>query len=106
MRDVTRVRTAVGRRHRLHVVEVGPPGFGDRTGVVQVVFIQLLDIRSVAAEQIGVRAKGLHHDASPCRTSFSSKMLRAVPERNDLRLTPAVAASSALSRAPTIPIFR
>ena len=52
---------AVGGGQRLQVVEVGTPGLVDRGRVLEVAFIQLLHEGGIAAEQIGVLAKGAHH---------------------------------------------
>ena len=76
---------AVGGRHHLHGVEVGPPLLRNRAGIVQVAFVQLFDVRCVTAEQIGIGLKGLHHRASPLSTSFSSKVReRAAPVAGSL----------------------
>ncbi len=54
VRDVARARRAVGRRHQLHLVEVGAPFFGHRARIVEVALVQVLDVWRVAAEQIRV----------------------------------------------------
>ena len=64
MRHVDRV-AAVGCRDVLQLVEVLAPVVGDRAGIVQIGLVELFDIRGVAAEEIGVDARLLHHDASP-----------------------------------------
>jgi hypothetical protein len=58
VRHVAGVAT-VGRGHMLQGVEVGAPVVGHAAGIGQIVFVHLLDIRRVAAEEIGTAFIGL-----------------------------------------------
>ncbi len=49
---VARGLIAVGGRLMLDVVEICAPLFGDRTWIIEVGFVELLDIRGIAAEQV------------------------------------------------------
>ena len=72
---------AIGRGQRLQVVEVRTPGLIDRGRIGEVAFVQLLDERGIAAEQVRVLAKGAHHVCFTCQTSFSLKSCRGESSR-------------------------
>ncbi len=64
--DHGRVRHVLARaarrvRHQLHLIEVLAPFVWHGAGVGQILLVQLLDERRVAAEQVGTREQLLHH---------------------------------------------
>ena len=66
-RGVRHILAAVALRagHQLHLVEVLAPALGHRAGIDEVLLVQLLDERRIAAEEVRVAGELLHHGRIP-----------------------------------------